>query len=92
MIRAMEHPSYEEARLRELELFSLEKRRLREDLLADFQCLKEAYKKAEEGLFTRASSDRTSSNGFKVKDVRFRLDIRKTLFTMRVVRHWTRLH
>ncbi|KFQ69705.1 hypothetical protein N335_14117, partial [Phaethon lepturus] len=77
--------------LRELGLLSLEKRRVWADLIAAFQYLKGAYKKAGEGPFTRACSDRTRVNDFKLKEGKFRLDIRKNFLTMRAVRHWNRL-
>jgi len=53
--------------------------------------VKSTYKKAGEGLFTRACSDRTRGNSFQRKEGRFRSDIRKKFFTVRVMRHWNRL-
>ncbi|KAK4828598.1 hypothetical protein QYF61_000050 [Mycteria americana] len=91
-IRRVEHLSYEE-RLRELGLFSLEKRRLWGDLIAALQYLKGAYKKAGDRLLTRACRTRgqgfnwTRGNGFKLKKGRFRSDIRKKFFIVRMVRH-----
>ena len=78
-------------RLRDLELFSLEKGRLWRDLIEALQYLKEAYRKAGEGLFIGAYSDRKRGNRFKMEEGRFRLDIRNKFFTVRVLRHWNKV-
>lgn len=66
-------------------------RRFRGHLIATLQYLKEAYKKDGKRLFTKACNDRIRDNGFKQKDCRFRLEIRKIFFAIRVVRCWNRL-
>ena len=56
-----------------------------------FQYLKEPTGKTGKGLFIRAGSNRARGNGFKLEEGRFRLDIRKKVFTMRMAMHWNRL-
>jgi len=56
-------------RMRELGLFSLDKRRLWGDFIVTFIYLKGVYSKDAEGLICREGSNRTRGNHFKLKDL-----------------------
>ena len=61
------------------------------DLIAAFQYLKGAYKQEGSQLFERVDNSRRRGDSVKLKEGRFRLDVRGMFFTMRVVRCWNRL-
>ena len=58
--------------------------------MALFKYLKGAYSKSGTGLFSLITSDRMRGNGLKLCQGKIRLDIRKSFFTERIVKHWNR--
>ena len=56
-----------------------------------FQYVNGGCRKEGNRLFSRICCDRTRGNSLKLKEERFRLDIRKMFFTMKAVKHWLRL-
>jgi len=84
MVRGLEHLSYKERLRRGV---NLEKRRLQGDLTVAFQYLKGANKKDGDKLFSKACSNRTRGNGFKLREGRFNLDIRKKFLTLAQIAH-----
>ena len=68
-------------------LFSLAKRRLQGDLRVAFQYLKKGW----ERLFSSVYCYRRRGNGFKLKEGRLRLDVRRKFFAIRVVKQWNSL-
>ncbi|PKU38882.1 hypothetical protein llap_10813 [Limosa lapponica baueri] len=90
VVKGLEHLPYEE-RLRELGLFSLEKRRLRGDLIYVYKYLKGELKDDGARFFSVVPSDRMRGNGHKLDHGKFHSNMRKNFFVVRVAEPWKRL-
>ena len=84
MIRGLETKPYGE-RLKELGMFSLEKRRLMGDMRALFKDMKGCHTEEGQDLFSILPQCRAWNNGLKLQEARFQLDIRKNFLTIRAV-------
>ena len=80
MLPGMECISYEE-RLEKLGLFSLERRRLRGDLIEIYKILRGMDRVDSQKLFSRVEESITRGHRFKVRGARFKGDVRGRFFT-----------
>ncbi len=90
MITSLRNKPYEE-RLARLNLFSLDKRRLRGKIIACIKVLKGFTNVDASKMFSIDNTSRTRTNGVKLRCKQVQLDCTKFLFTNDVVREWNKL-
>ncbi|CAH8451171.1 unnamed protein product [Dicrocoelium dendriticum] len=90
MVEGQRGKPYED-RLKSLGLFSLERRRLRGDLIETFKIMKGLSAIVPSDLFELADSERLRGHRLKLKQQRARLNVRAKFFSNRVVRNWNKL-
>jgi ribonuclease P/MRP protein subunit RPP40 len=79
------------ARLKKLNLFSMERRRLRGDLIETFRILKGISDLGENSMFDMNLDTRLRGHSLKLAKTRARLLVRHNYFSNRVVNNWNKL-
>ena len=75
-------------RLKRCGFISLEKRRVRGDLIETFKIMKGFGKVNNESFFTLNNSGRTRGHKLKMEKLRSNTELRKNFFSQRVVDEW----
>ena len=86
-MRVLDHLPYE-GRLRDTVLFSLEKRRLRGDLINAYKYLKGWIQVDGASLFSTVTSNRTGVNMHKLEYKKFYTNIRKNFLSLTLTVFW----
>jgi len=86
VIKGVEHLPCED-KLSDLNMSSLEKRRLRGDLINVYKYLRWGGQRDKGRLFSAVSGNRTRGNGHKMKHRKFHTNVHKNFFTVRVMKH-----
>ena len=87
MVHGLCNKSYQE-RLEELNMYSLEQRRERGDMIAAFKYIKGCDQLEEGTIFQKKRCNRTRGHEYKLEGGRFKGNVRKNYFTERVIDKW----
>ena len=90
LVRVLEHKSHKDW-LRKLGLFSMEIRRVREDLITFYNYLEGGCDEVCVGLFSQVTNKNMRGNGLSLCKGKFRLKKKKKFFSKRMIRYWNRL-